>query len=331
MDTKRQINNHRILWMDMLNIIAIIGVCMMHCNNAQNVYDGNMTFPFVWGAAVHSFFLWPVDVFFMLTGANLIGKSWLEEGKIEVYAKKRFRKTGVPFIFWSIFYWLLFSRTTNPYDIIDGIIHTKFNPNLWFFISLFAIYLSIPFIEIFVINVSKKVLEVFLVVAFVLLSVCPFLFELFNMDFITEAFPLGGNYLAMAILGYYLKTYPVDGKRYKKVCLLGVYAVILNFIGFLLLNYLQGSPNKIFMGYLNPCCICITIAVFSWFQHHRFTCIEEYAEKIAYISSCTLGVYVIHRAVQGAFQFSHLYILNNYIWVFISVYIVSLACVMVIK
>lgn len=62
----------RILWMDLLNITAIFGVIMMHTNDAQNHFNGILTPKYIWACAVHSFFMWPVAAFYMLTGCNLL-------------------------------------------------------------------------------------------------------------------------------------------------------------------------------------------------------------------------------------------------------------------
>lgn len=62
----------RILWMDVLNIVACVGVVLLHCNHQMGLYNGEMTFPIIWGIIVNSFVYWPVPVFMMLSGSNLL-------------------------------------------------------------------------------------------------------------------------------------------------------------------------------------------------------------------------------------------------------------------
>ena len=71
----------RYLWVDVLNIIACAGVLLLHCTN-QEVYHFSGVFSFNWyiGLLTHSFVLWPVNVFFMLSGFTLIRQDSLTLG-----------------------------------------------------------------------------------------------------------------------------------------------------------------------------------------------------------------------------------------------------------
>ena len=70
--------NDRVLWIDVLNIIACMGVLLLHCTNRQvHEFNGHVSFEWVIGLLTHSVFLWPVNVFFMLTGLTLMRKSLL--------------------------------------------------------------------------------------------------------------------------------------------------------------------------------------------------------------------------------------------------------------
>lgn len=62
----------RILWVDILNICACIGVLILHTTNVQvHHWDGHKNVEFWWGLTTHSIFYWPVPVFLMLSGFNL--------------------------------------------------------------------------------------------------------------------------------------------------------------------------------------------------------------------------------------------------------------------
>ena len=56
----------RILWMDLLNITAILGVIMMHTNDAQNHFNGILTSEYIWACAVAHTPLKPMTVASML-------------------------------------------------------------------------------------------------------------------------------------------------------------------------------------------------------------------------------------------------------------------------
>lgn len=319
----------RLLWMDLLNITAIIGVMMMHVNLAQNEYNGQMTFPFIWGVGVHSLFIWPVDVFYMLTGANLIGRSMV--GGCKMYAEKRFKRTVIPFVVWSLIYWAIYSRTTNPVEFIDGFVNTKFCAYLWFFIPLFGIYLAIPFVESLVVKSSRRKVELFLICAFLvdccLYTAC----QLLDIHDLNNLFPIAGRFFWFAILGYYLKTFDIDVKVRKWLYFAGVVAVIVNFCCYILINYLQNSPNIIFRGYHTPTCVLIASTVFVWFKYFKWEHLSKYSHTIMFVSSCTLGVYLMHRLTLSIFNMVHMSILEHFTFGFIPVYLFTLLLVVIFK
>lgn len=71
----------RIVWIDILNIIACMGVVLLHSTNTElHNFKGEISLNWCLGLFTHSFFLWPVDVFFMLSGYTLIHKSLLVSG-----------------------------------------------------------------------------------------------------------------------------------------------------------------------------------------------------------------------------------------------------------
>lgn len=69
--------NKRLVWVDALNILACAGVLLLHSTNGPvHGFDGNISFNWLLGLFTHSFFLWPVDVFFMLSGATMISRCY---------------------------------------------------------------------------------------------------------------------------------------------------------------------------------------------------------------------------------------------------------------
>lgn len=71
----------RVLWIDILNVIACMGVLLLHCTNSEiHNFSGNVSFKWCIGIVTHSFFIWPVNVFFMLSGCTLLRNSLLDGG-----------------------------------------------------------------------------------------------------------------------------------------------------------------------------------------------------------------------------------------------------------
>lgn len=60
----------RVLYYDILNIIATFGVVMLHNNGLAHVFSNSPHWYQALGVEV--LFYWPVPIFFMLSGATLI-------------------------------------------------------------------------------------------------------------------------------------------------------------------------------------------------------------------------------------------------------------------
>lgn len=109
--------------MDVLNILACMGVLLLHCTN-QEIHDfsGRLSFNWFLGLLTHSFMLWPVDVFFMLSGFTLIrqhsggGKSILFKKNKKAFATSLVLEYG---IYAYINAWLLYARRISRFSITN--------------------------------------------------------------------------------------------------------------------------------------------------------------------------------------------------------------------
>lgn len=117
METKK-----RLTWIDALNVVACAGVLLLHCTNSQvHQFSGIPSYEWFVGLFTHSFFLWPVNVFFMISGFTLISlsfnvnKSKLMEG-VKLFYSRRLKRLGIPLLAWNILYMPkhLISNHINP-------------------------------------------------------------------------------------------------------------------------------------------------------------------------------------------------------------------------
>lgn len=92
----------RIIFIDYLNVASCIAVIALHCNGCF----WSFSHAAYWKSAVfiECLFYWAVPCFFMITGATLI--DYRKKYNTEIYFKKRFQRTVIPFLFWSIV-WLI--------------------------------------------------------------------------------------------------------------------------------------------------------------------------------------------------------------------------------
>ena len=74
----------RIIWIDVLNIVACLGVLLLHTSNNQvHNWNGEYNSEFWWGMITHTLYYWPVPVFLMLSGNNILTKNYPPPGWLE--------------------------------------------------------------------------------------------------------------------------------------------------------------------------------------------------------------------------------------------------------
>ena len=88
----------RKVYLDYLNVLSAFAVVMLHTNNVFWTFSYNR----YWLSAniIESVFYFAVPIFFMISGATLIDYS--KRYSTKTFLKKRFSKTLIPFLFWSI-------------------------------------------------------------------------------------------------------------------------------------------------------------------------------------------------------------------------------------
>lgn len=78
-----EMKKQRIVWIDVLNIVACAGVLLLHCTNKEvHNFSGTLSVNWLIGLFTHSFVLWPVNVFFMLSGFTLMRKALIINDKL---------------------------------------------------------------------------------------------------------------------------------------------------------------------------------------------------------------------------------------------------------
>ena len=131
----------RVLYFDVLNILACIAVISLHHNGVVHTYSNSWT----WKTAliVETGAYWAVPVFLMLSGATLM--NYRENYDTVTFFKKRFSRAVIPFFCWSgiVLIWKLMTDQFSFDSIsIKAVINTMLNykrENVdWYFPLLFS-------------------------------------------------------------------------------------------------------------------------------------------------------------------------------------------------
>lgn len=150
-------------YINVLNVIACIAVVFIHADEAFWTFSYESYW--IFANIVHCVLLFCVPIFFMISGCNII--DYRERYSTKDFAKKRFCKTFIPYIAWSLIALairILSKRATiselSFSSILINIFNNKSVSIYWFFIPLFAVYLCIPVISLITPPFVKKLMHI---------------------------------------------------------------------------------------------------------------------------------------------------------------------------
>lgn len=313
----------RVLYFSVLNVIACFGVVLLHCNGDA---FWNFARSKTWISAnfIEAIYYFPVPIFFMLSGATLL--EYRKRYSTKVFMKKRFAKTLIPFLFWSLIAMLYASVVSGVFDwhplhIIDNILNTRYMPIFGFFISLFALYLSIPVLSAIDSKIRMKVYKFAIMLALIFISILPLVCHLCKIEYAegyieTLVPPVVGGYVIFVLIGYYLNKVTLNKKQRRLIYVAGIFGVLLHFVGCWVFSYHYNEVNLLFKGYGNLPSVLGATAVFVFFKYLNYDKILRklpWLEKLFHnLAGLTFGVYLIHGFIVGGLPL--LFNIDTYGW-----------------
>ena len=204
--------NKRIKYMDELRILACFLIILLHIIaifSYKYFKIGSIEYAFT--LFLSSFTRVGIPLFFMMTGILMLNKK--EEENYFEFFKKRVMKLIVPYIIFSIVYYIYNVITTHQplriFELIRQITSSTTSYHLWFMPAIITIYIFIPFIKKFVENLTNKELKLFILIVFVLTNGIVFvrsISEIYGYSLMSN-FILSSlmSYINYALLGYYLE------------------------------------------------------------------------------------------------------------------------------
>lgn len=172
--------------------------------------------------------------------------------------------------------------------------------HLWYIYIIIGLYMAVPLLRSWVMNLSKKQIEYFLTLFFVFnviySSVCKFGNEVLGnvCSFCSKlSINIVGGYVGYLILGYYLSTYEVSSKKRKMCYLIGGLSFLLCTIFTVLYSRHVGNSVEIFWNYLSVFVFFWSTSVFVFFKYNM----DKSNNKLEFIAEYTLGIYAVHMFV----------------------------------
>lgn len=324
----------RIVWADLLRLVAIIMVICIHCSDPFNVSPEARSNPDynLWGSIYGAFLRPCVPLFVMLTGMLLLPI----QQDMEQFYKKRMLRVIVPFLIWSLLYNLfplltgimgwdssVLSRMfayagENPSQSWENCLYNiymiPFNFNvytipLWYIYMLIGLYLYMPFFSAWVKQATDKQIKIFLFIWGITLFL-PYCSEYISSyiwgtcawnNFGTLYYFAGFN--GYLLLGYYLymKNTLTTGKTIMLSVILFIIGYVITNVGFRNMTsqpHISEEQMELFFLYCSPNVLLMTMAIFLIVQKIQIR--SPYIISIlSNITKCGLGIYMIHYFIVG--------------------------------
>lgn len=298
-------------YIDLLRILACFSVIMLH-SSSQYWYELSVTdFRWMICNTYDALFRFGVPVFVMISGALFLDR----EGEVDL--KRLYRKNILRLVtaywFWSFLYGLWDCRQwfgaegTVWQDYVTEFLLGRYH--LWFIPMLAGIYVILPVLKTWTDHASRKQVEYFLALFFVLqIGVATLRIPgLSNMGELVLQFinvQLVCSYVGYFVLGYYLQKYPPDKVWKRKLYGLGCAGAVCAVLASMAISIWKGWTNAAAFDSFSLFTCLVAVALFVFFQEKVSG--RKWGDKagrwIRELSANTFGVYLLHILILEILQ-----------------------------
>ena len=324
--------NERLLWIDVLKFLAVIGVIGIHVSSTS--LNTNALFSSNWyqGVFFESMFRFAIILFIMASGYLLLRK----QQPLDVIPQ-RIKRILLPFIFWLIIYAIikiLLTQSLGPNwqitDVFMFIINGFLDPTIvsvqfWYVYMILGLYILSPILSRWIQNAPIREIEYMLLI-WVIISFLHFL----NIDSILlDYFRYFTGAIGYFILGYYLTIQEKHVLRNKRFgLLLFILGTLITFVGTILLSVITNQQSLFFirLGDITPGACLQAIGLFIIVYNTDFDKISDTVKGyIVNISKSSYGIYLVNVLVLNLFEKIHLINLSGFAFfdIIISIVIVT--------
>lgn len=237
--------------------------------------------------------------FFMITGTNLL--SYREKYNTRTFLKRRFKRTVIPFVFWTFFYlirpvWMDGEKMPGLNEFRDALLDNQATNIFWFFYVLFAIYICMPVFSLLAKPENFRIAEYICLLSILTTAVYSvvtrFCFPITNQ--IIPPFVTG--YIGYVFLGWVIYHENYSKKIRTTIYVLGIMGAFLMFFGTWFLSAKAGSTDTLLMEYNSLACYPMSAAVMLFSKHVKWEKYYRFISQrmVAKIASAGLGIYVLH-------------------------------------
>lgn len=299
-------------YISILNVLACIGVVILHTFETGYTSDAN----FVFEVLIRAIAYCAVPVFFMITGATLI--DYRERYDTKTFFKKRLLKVIIPLIIWSIIYFIInffkgkFSINDLSFKFVfEYFFLVKTNPIFWFFVVIIGIYLAIPVISLIPQESRRKAFLYIIIITFVFNQFLPDLFYHLNLNYNYDLkFPLTySGWISFIFIGYYIDKYEIVKKHRVIIYVLGIIGFLTMVVPTIFISYHKNESCSWFDEYYDAPCVLYSASVFLFFKSkiNNNQIVTKIMPFFNFVAPTTLGIYVLHIAIRDFLRYFYTY------------------------
>ena len=334
-------HKERLFYIDLLNCIAIFGVVIQHTAQIAHVGPSHDSITLV-GKIIQTIFLPAVAIFFMNSGAMLL--DYRERQSTKHFAKRRFLRVVVPFLIWSIFYYIYgYYYYTFPgifhhnmiglRDFANAFVDDKINSLFWFFFIIIQLYLATPVFSL----LSKKHKEILLyiaTVAFISSDVFSYLGNILHLklaqSMLTQPL-LASSWIQYFIFGYLFKERYFSKRIENGIIIFGLMTFVMNIANDVTLGhylYLRNISDF-------PYALAVYLLIKRLADRNGNKHVAVFTARLA---STSLGIYILHPMLLALFDWvifkqtpehwtGYLTVLENPVHIFVFPFVIYLVLV----
>lgn len=299
-------------YISLLNVLACIGVVILHTFETGYTSDANFLFEVLIRAIAYC----AVPVFFMITGATLI--DYRERYDTKTFFKKRLLKVIIPLIIWSIIYFIInffkgkFSINDLSFKFVfEYFFLVKTNPIFWFFVVIIGIYLAIPVISLIPQETRRKAFLYIIIITFVFNQFLPDLLYHLNLNYNYDLkFPLTySGWISFIFIGYYIDKYEIVKKHRVIIYVLGIIGFLTMVVPTIFISYHKNESCSWFDEYYDAPCVLYSASVFLFFKSkiNNNQIVTKIMPFFNFVAPTTLGIYVLHIAIRDFLRYFYTY------------------------
>ena len=327
----------RIVYLDILNIIAIVSVIAMHCNG---IVHGNINSR-AWATSliVECICYFAVPLFVMISGANLM--KYREKYDTKTFFRKRFMKVLIPFLFWAVFmfiwriYILKSLEIHNFKELLNAFFLNKEETTYYFVWSIVGIYLTMPLLSLLAKKENNKSLWFVVLLYFIFNAFIPNILSLVGITYNTSASVQFAGYVIFAILGYLLSEENISKKNKIIIIISAVLGLVYRYSTTFILSKNAGYVVKTTWGYTSWHAILLASAIFIIIKDINFNNLSDKVKAmLAKIASCSYAIFLIHQIIM--YYEKSILNINSASWLWrtigvITTYLIALGITLLLK